>query len=173
MTEVVRKGTSFHNRLWTGPHGVEPARWLHDHVATIISQSPKSTYISLDYFTHRFPQPSIIARFEPLTTNASLPVTVIGAHLDSINWDFPLLPAPGASDDMSGTVSILEAFRVLAGCGFVPKNGLVEFHWYAGEEGGLLGSQEIVAYKQSMATQISAVLDYVRESYGGMMRLKS
>jgi leucyl aminopeptidase len=127
----------------------------------IIGDSPFHTHISLEYHTHPFPQPSIIARFEPKVRNFSLPLTILGAHQDSANYLFPLLPAPGADDDCSGTVSILEAFHVLAQTGYIPKSGPVEFHWYAGEEGGLLGSQAIARYKKEQGALIGAMIEFV------------
>lgn len=81
-----------------------------------------------------------------------------------MNYLFPLLPAPGADDDCSGTVSILEAFRVLAESGFVPTNGPVEFHWYAAEEGGLLGSQAVARYKKESGAKIGAMMEFVSTS---------
>lgn len=89
-------------------------------------------------------------------------MTILGAHQDSANYLFPLLPAPGADDDGSGTVSILEAFRILAESGYTPKNGPVEFHWYAAEEGGLLGSQRIARYKKEQRANIGAMMEFVR-----------
>jgi len=127
----------------------------------IIAKSPFRTHISLEYFTHPFPQSSIIARFEPKVRNASAPLTILGAHQDSANYLFPLLPAPGADDDCSGTVSILEAFRILAESGYTPMNGPVEFHWYAAEEGGLLGSQHLARYKKEQGTVIGAMMEFV------------
>lgn len=127
MHDVLRHMTSFYNRWFGGVTGEESAQWLHDHIAKIIADAPFHTHISLEYFTHRFPQPSIVARFEPRVRNFSHPLTILGAHQDSANYLFPLLPAPGADDDCSGTVSILEAFRVLAKSGFIPKDGPVEF----------------------------------------------
>lgn len=115
----------------------------------------------MDYFTHVFSQPSIIARFEPANKTFSAPLTIIGAHQDSVNQESPLLPAPGADDDGSGTVSILETFRVLAESGYIPLNGPVEFHWYAAEEAGLLGSQDVARFKAESGARISALLDYV------------
>lgn len=44
----------------------------------------------------------------------------------------PFLPAPGADDDGSGSVTILEAYRGLISAGFQPKK-TVEFHWYSAE----------------------------------------
>jgi leucyl aminopeptidase len=45
----------------------------------------------------------------------------------------PFWGAPGAGDDGSGTVTILEAYRALLVAGYVPISPL-EFHFYAGEE---------------------------------------
>jgi leucyl aminopeptidase len=76
---------------------------------------------------------------------------IIGAHQDSTNL-LPFLPAPGADDDGSGTVSILEAFSVLLHQGWspAPNSGALEFMWFSAEEGGLLGSQEVArAYRNN------------------------
>lgn len=142
------------------------SKWKPDltdvlEILKIIAKSPLHTHISLEYFTHPFRQSSIIARFEPKVRNFKQPLTILGAHQDSANYLFPLLPAPGADDDCSGTVSILEAFRVLAEAGFVPKDGPVEFHWYAAEEGGLLGSQAIARYKKEQGARIGAMMEFV------------
>ncbi|KAK6849788.1 peptidase [Apiospora arundinis] len=152
--------TGYYNRWFGGATGAESARWIHDKIVHIIAKSPAHSYISLDYFTHSIPQPSIIARFDPKVRNWSLPLTVIGAHQDSANYLFPLLPAPGADDDGSGTVTILEAFRVLAMNGFTPKDGPVEFHWYAGEEGGNLGSSAVARYKKESGARIGAMVEF-------------
>ncbi|KAK2041985.1 peptidase family M28 [Colletotrichum somersetense] len=160
MRDVLEHMTGFYNRYYGGPTGEQSSVWLHDHIAGIIAASPLHAHISLEYFTHEFPQSSIIARFEPKVRDFSKPLTIIGAHQDSANYLFPLLPAPGADDDCSGTVSILEAFRVLAASGYIPKEGPVEFHWYAAEEGGLLGSQAIAAYKKKEGATIGAMLEF-------------
>ncbi|KAK2596540.1 hypothetical protein N8I77_013426 [Diaporthe amygdali] len=160
MYDVLKHMTSYYNRYFGGETGEESSQWLHDHIAAIIADSPFHTHISLEYFTHPFPQSSIIARFEPKVRDFTKPLTIIGAHQDSANYLFPLLPAPGADDDCSGTVSILEAFRILATSGYIPKDGPVEFHWYAAEEGGLLGSQAIAAYKKKEGANIGAMMEF-------------
>ncbi|KAH9214936.1 hypothetical protein DL95DRAFT_364949 [Leptodontidium sp. 2 PMI_412] len=160
MHGVLKHMTSYYNRYYGGTTGALSAAWLHDHIAQIIDAAPFGTHISLEYFTHPFPQSSIIARFEPKVRNFSHPLTILGAHQDSANYLFPLLPAPGADDDCSGTVSILEAFRILAESGYVPRNGPVEFHWYAAEEGGLLGSQAIARYKKEEGATIGAMMEF-------------
>jgi len=55
---------------------------------------------------------------------------------------WPFLPAPGADDDGSGSVTILESYRALLAADFHPERS-IEFHWYSAEEGGLLGSQAV------------------------------
>jgi hypothetical protein len=50
----------------------------------------------------------------------------------------PFLPAPGADDDGSGTVTILAALKSLVKNGYTPlaENGVeVQFHWYSAEGG--------------------------------------
>lgn len=165
MHDVLKHMTSYYNRLYASTTGEQSSVWLHDHIAKIIADAPFGTHISLEYFTHVFPQSSIIARFEPKVRNASAPLTILGAHQDSANYMFPLLPAPGADDDCSGTVSILETFRVLAESGFIPVNGPVEFHWYAAEEAGLWGSQAIARYKKESNAVIGAMMEFDMTAY--------
>jgi leucyl aminopeptidase len=72
-------------------------------------------------------------------------------------------PAPGADDNASGTVTILESLRVLVEGGFTPENTL-EFHWYGGEEGGLLGSADIFA---SYAAEGKSVIGFLNQDMAG------
>jgi bacterial leucyl aminopeptidase len=86
----------------------------------------------------------------------------VGAHYDSTTTS-PSGRAPGADDNGSGTVVILEALRVLAKYGFKPKNTL-EFHFYSGEEAGELGSEDIwEQYKQ----QGKSVKAFVNQDMAG------
>lgn len=65
-----------------------------------------------------------------------------------------------ADDDGSGTVTILEAFRVLVEGNFTPQRP-VEFHWYSAEEGGLLGSQDIALEYEKEGRDVIAMLQVV------------
>ncbi|KAG8162487.1 hypothetical protein KVR01_008252 [Diaporthe batatas] len=167
MHDVLKHLSGYYNRYYGGETGEESSQWLHDHIADIVAKAPFHTHISLEVFTHPFPQSSIIARFEPKVRDHDKPLTIIGAHQDSANYLFPLLPAPGADDDGSGTVSILEAFRILAESGYIPKEGPVEFHWYAAEEGGILGSQAIAAYKKKEGVAIGAMVEFDMTGFVG------
>lgn len=87
----------------------------------------------------------------------------MGAHLDSIG-STTAGRSPGAEDDGSGTVVILEALRVLAESGIKPKN-TIEFHWYAGEEAGLLGSKDVWANYKSSQKNVIAYLNQDMAGY--------
>jgi leucyl aminopeptidase len=60
--------------------------------------------------------------------------------------------------------------RVLSASNFAPKNSL-EFHWYAGEEGGLLGSQKIMHDYASRGVQVKALLNQDMTGYSPNNRL--
>lgn len=73
-----------------------------------------------------------------------------------------------SDDDGSGTVTILEAFRVLltdsrVSTGQAPNT--IEFHWYAGEEGGLLGSGAIFQKYKQDGRQVKAMLNQDMTGY--------
>jgi len=157
--------TSFHTRYYRSQTGIDAALWLHDQIKDIMLDAGAfNNSASLSLFPHSWGQSSIIARF-PGKTNHTV---VIGAHLDSINMFLPFLRAPGADDDGSGTVTILEALTALVQS---PKivNGsaenTVEFHWYSAEEGGLLGSQAIFKSYHEGGRDIKAMLQQDMTGY--------
>lgn len=82
-------------------------------------------------------------------------VVIVGAHRDA--W------SPGALDDVSGTVSVLEAARAWAAAvreGLRPERTLVFATWDA-EEWGLIGSSE---WAEQMADTLSAtVVAYINQ----------
>ncbi|KZT21999.1 peptidase [Neolentinus lepideus HHB14362 ss-1] len=165
MQDNLEKLTSFFNRFYKSENGAASSHWLYMQVLDIIAKAPPSTPLSIRKFTHTFPQSSIIARFEPKYPSPNKTAAVIiGAHQDSANYRFPLLPAPGADDDGSGTVTILEAFRALVERGFTPEYP-VEFHWYAAEEGGLLGSRAIAAEYESLGRDVRAMIQFDMTAY--------
>ncbi|PLW24546.1 hypothetical protein PCANC_02427 [Puccinia coronata f. sp. avenae] len=146
--------TNFRTRYYRSSTGKESQAWLLNEIRTLASESTSN--VTVREFGHAWGQNTIIARFEPhgdsvQTDVAGSPTLIIGAHQDSTNL-LPFLPAPGADDDGSGTVSILEAFSVLLHQGWspAPNAGALEFMWFSAEEGGLLGSQEFArAYRNN------------------------
>jgi len=150
--------TSFHTRYYKSDYGRQSSEWLLKQVQDTIKESGAEGTVSAKHFTHPWGQNSIIATI-PGKTNSTV---VIGAHQDSINlWLPSILAAPGADDDGSGTVTILEAFRVLLQSEAIVKGNhenTIEFHWYSAEEGGLLGSQAIFSSYEKSGRVVKAML---------------
>jgi leucyl aminopeptidase len=159
MHENLKTFTSFHTRYFKSDYGRQSSEWLLEQVQTLIKDSGAEKYGAYaKHFKHPWGQNSIIATI-PGKSNSTV---VVGAHQDSINLFIPsILSAPGADDDGSGTVTILEALRVLLTSKDIIKgNGenTVEFHWYSAEEGGLLGSQAIFSEYERTGRDVKAML---------------
>ncbi|KAI0770795.1 peptidase [Irpex lacteus] len=138
----LKEFTSFRTRYYRSDTGRQSQLWLLNKIHEITKDyAPKSLQdqISTTEFSHSWGQNSIITRING--TSSDDRAVIISAHQDSTNL-WPFLPAPGADDDGSGSVTILEAYRALIASNFRPERP-VEFHWYAAEEGGLLGSQAV------------------------------
>ncbi|KAI5866688.1 Zn-dependent exopeptidase [Durotheca rogersii] len=166
MREHLEKFTSFHTRYYKSDYGRQSSEWLLKTVQeTIVEAGADKFGVKAEHFEHSWGQNSVIATI-PGKSNATI---VIGAHQDSINlWLPSVLPAPGADDDGSGTVTILEAFRVLLSSesvvnGNVPNT--IEFHWYSAEEGGLLGSQAIFSDYEKKGRDVKAMLQQDMTGY--------
>ena len=158
--------TAFYTRYYKSTTGVSSAKWLYSQVNSTITSSGADKYgATVRMFDHEWGQPSIIANI-PGKSNKTI---VIGAHQDSINLFFPaLFAAPGADDDGSGTVTILEAMRVFLASDDIVKGravNTVEFHWYSAEEGGLLGSQAVFADYRRQGRDVKAMLQQDMTGY--------
>lgn len=83
---------------------------------------------------------------------------IVTAHLDSVNTaGGPSAPAPGADDNASGAIGVLEMARVFAGLCFVHDLAFVLF---GGEEQGLHGSRQYVAdLSAAQRSRIAAVIN--------------
>ncbi|KAI9839166.1 MAG: Leucine aminopeptidase 1 [Sarea resinae] len=166
MHENLETFTSFHTRYYKSTYGAESAAWLYSRVnETIYAAGANEFGAYVEKFDHPWGQPSIIATI-PGKSNKTI---VIGAHQDSINLFLPsILAAPGADDDGSGTVTILEALRVLLRSKDIVQgnaDNTVEFHWYSAEEGGLLGSQAIFSEYERVGRDVKAMLQQDMTGY--------
>lgn len=166
MQSNLEKFTSFHTRYYKSDTGRESSEWLLEQVQSIIKKSGADKYgAHAKHFPHSWGQNSIIATI-PGGSNSTV---VVGAHQDSINLFFPAwLSAPGADDDGSGTVTILESLRTLLTSEDIVQgkaNNTIEFHWYSAEEGGLLGSQAIFSSYEKEGRDIKAMLQQDMTGY--------
>ena len=166
MRKHLETFTSFHTRYYKSKTGIESATWLYGQVNDTITASGAAKHgATVSKFDHPWGQFSIIAQI-PGKSNKTV---VIGAHQDSINMFLPsILAAPGADDDGSGTVTILEALRVLLKSPDVIQGkaeNTIEFHWYSAEEGGLLGSQAIFSHYSATNRDIKAMIQQDMTGY--------
>ena len=164
LREHLETFTSFHTRYYKSQYGVQSSAWLLGQVNKTLADAG-AVNASVKAFPHPWGQSSIIATIP----GKSKKTVVIGAHQDSINLFLPsILAAPGADDDGSGTVTILEALRVLLKSEEILKgeaDNTVEFHWYSAEEGGLLGPQAIFQSYEQEGRDVKAMLQQDMTGY--------
>ncbi|RMZ00658.1 hypothetical protein D0860_07912 [Hortaea werneckii] len=162
MKKHLETFTGFHTRYYKSNYGAQSSAWLLDQVNQTLTDAGVGL---VRHFEHPWGQNSIIATLP----GKSEKTVVIGAHQDSINLFLPsLLAAPGADDDGSGTVTILEALRVLLQDENIlhgQAENTVEFHWYSAEEGGLLGSQAIFQSYEKQGRDVKAMLQQDMTGY--------
>lgn len=158
--ENLKSFTSFRTRYYRSDTGRESQQWLQGTIEEITAKHASKSLqkaISIKEFKHSWAQSSLIVRINGSSTTDDR-VVIIGAHQDSTNM-WPFLPAPGADDDGSGSVTILESYRALIAADFRPVRP-VEFHWYSAEEGGLLGSAAIASDYENRGVNVYAMSQF-------------
>ncbi len=100
---------------------------------------------------------------------------VIGAHYDNIHW--PVLPqpldtVPGADDNASGTIALLEMARLLAGLSF---EYTIEFAAWDNEEIGLYGSRTYAdtAYFKGDSIRLYINMDMISYNHLNQNKVKA
>jgi Peptidase family M28/Dockerin type I domain len=85
-------------------------------------------------------------------------IIVVGAHYDSFNQDSdPLIFAPGADDNGSGTAAVLEMARVLQN---VNLKKTVIFAAFSAEEVGLVGSAYMASNLRNQGADLEFMLNF-------------
>lgn len=120
---------------------------------------------------NKSPQKSVVVTIPGRTSHT----VSVGAHLDSVNHrdrfvdSFDNMTAPGADDNGSGSVVLLEVLRAVlshvATVGVLQNE--VQFHWYAAEEVGLWGSKQVFAGMREESFPLKAMLNLDMVGYPG------
>jgi hypothetical protein len=175
IAEILKKLESFGTRnTLSDPappdHGIGAARqWIFDQFK---SYSPR---LQVSFDTHNIPRGGRIWKdVELRNVVAVLPGKkdpdrwiLVSGHYDSLNLRVPAdirgqnakaveLPAPGVSDDASGTACAMECARVLSQYDF---DATLVFVAFAGEEQGLVGAHAMAKRLKGENRQIEAVLN--------------
>ncbi len=142
--------TSFYNRYFRSPTGVEGSEWILRRWRQITkNRADAESFL----FHHPWSQASVVAKLKGKTNK----LIVIGGHLDSKNYSQNTGLAPGADDDASGIATLTEVLKVLVDSNYQPEHTLL-FIGYAAEEEGLLGSKDYVNYVQNLGDEVLGVI---------------
>lgn len=147
--------TSFYNRAAYTDYGYKAAAHIKAGMELLAINSNKSTEdFSVDYVhtTRYYKQPSVVA-----VLGKDLPgkAIVVSAHMDTSGGG----RRPGADDDGSGSMVVLETARLVLESGY-QFNRPIYFVWYAAEEMGLVGSSKVVQYALDKNLEIDSVLHF-------------
>lgn len=162
---------NFPDRLASQPSGVKAENWIKIQVQNMINLYHRESDVSISIVPTNptYAQSSIVVKFG---ANLSTPGIVLGAHMDTVskyNGDVLLVSyKPGADDDGTGVVELIEILRTLLASGMA-FNKPIYFVWYAANTEGLVGSQHVVEYFKNQGLPVEAVmnLDMTGYSYQG------
>lgn len=153
--------SSSKDRYADSDEGVAAANWIKSEIETTAKNAGRDdvqvTLVDTD--GHR--QPSVVVMVGPKEYR-TIPGTVIGAHLDTTSGRRER--KPGADDDGSGSMTVLESARTIIESGVKFKKPIY-FIWYSAEELGLLGSQQVVEFFGSEKIPVSAVMHFDMTGY--------
>lgn len=149
---------AFRDRYADSDSGIDATNWLIQQIQTMVVKNP-----DIEIQTVATPgensQPSIVVKYGK---NLTGPAVVIGSHFDTLasNKEYK----PGADDNASGSVTLLEILRVLANS-HTKLQKPVYFIWYAAKEQGELGSQSVVKYFNRKHISVAAALNLDKTGY--------
>ena len=115
------------------------------------NQGPKLKVQIESEFLGEIPVTNTIGEIKGSGKNAGQYV-MLSAHLDS--WE----SSSGATDNATGTITMLEAMRILKSAGYKPKRTILAGHW-GGEEQGLNGSRAFVKDHPDVVTGLQALFN--------------
>ena len=138
-------------------------RWIKaefDRISAACGGCLEVSYVSETWTGARLPRPTNVVSVIAVQRGTTDPgrYLVMSGHFDTRNSD-PLNavdPAPGANDDGSGTVAVIEAARVLSRHKF---NGTIVYSTLAGEEQGLNGGHTLARMAKNQNWRITGVLN--------------
>jgi len=166
LNKTILKLSSYFNRNHNQQTGLDAVLWLQQDYQAFIDTLPvaRKNMINISLFRHTWLQPSLIIKIMG-SKNSSIgeEIVAIGSHIDSTAGGNTR--SPGADDDASGSATVFEAFKVLASDEkFIPER-TVEFHHYAAEEAGLLGSQAMAQKYKADGKNVHGVLQLDMTGY--------
>lgn len=145
------------------PENENAVNWIHDRFAAMGYGSAPG----MDLAFHSYSQSGMIRRNVVATLHGDVPeVVYVTGHFDATSGTDEIC-APGADDNASGTVAVLEAARVMAQLpgGF---HRTLKFATFNGEEQGLRGSSAYVNMIAGQGEVVAGVYNADMIAYRGV-----
>lgn len=158
MWNDLTKLSSFPDRYYRSDNGLEASNWIKKQIETIAKDAGRNDVTVYTVATGKYKQPSVVAKIGD-SKEAGI---VIGGHMDTLSSAYS--NKPGADDDGTGTVTVLEVARTLLGSGIQFKKPIYLI-WYAAEEVGLVGSEYVVADFKKKKIPVDAVMQLDMTGY--------
>lgn len=152
--------SNFQDRFANSDYGIQAANWIKSQVEAIAASQGRTDVHVYTISTGNYKQPSVIAKIGDSTE----PGIVIGAHMDTLSSQWSRVHLPGADDDGTGSVTVLETTRTLLSSGMHFKKPIYVI-WYAAEEEGLVGSYYVVNEFSKKNIPIDAVIHFDMTGY--------
>jgi leucyl aminopeptidase len=149
--------TAYPNRSATEKTGLLTAKWLKAQFDRLVLATGREDTVA--YFVDTgapYQQPSLVT---VIGKNLKRPGIVIGAHMDTLSGLMP-----GAGDDASGSATIMEMARILVESNHAFKRPIYII-WYAAEERGLVGSQQVVSDFLAKGIPVKAAIQFDMTGY--------
>jgi leucyl aminopeptidase len=159
ILDTLTEFSGFEDRYANDQHGINASEWIKNKLLTMANQYNRSDITITVIPTDDYKQPSIMIKVGDSNESG----IVLGAHMDTLksNW---FGNKPGADDDGSGSMSLLETYRTIMSSGMHFKHPLY-FIWYAAEEEGTIGSQFVVDYVVQHNIPVSTVMQMDMTGY--------
>ena len=158
MWDNLTKFSSSKDRYANSDNGVAAASWIKSQVEEIAKAAGRDDVSVYFIDTPGYKQPSVVAKIG----KGSGAGIVVGAHMDTTNSSFER--KPGADDDGSGSMTIMESARTILSSGATFKKP-VYFIWYSAEELGLIGSKNVVSEFKKKKIPVDAVIHFDMTGY--------
>lgn len=171
------------DRYYKSDNGYKAAMYLKTYLSSLINDFDMNEQFEIAIFNHEWKQPSVILKMKSELEEYNSNTIIIGCHIDSINFKF-YDDAPGVDDNLSGVITVIQTIKHILefkrSTNTILRNSL-EFHFYAAEEMGSLGSinvfneyrkqnNEIVAMlQQDMTGYIEKSLEFGYEEHFGII----
>lgn len=143
--------SAFDDRSATTASGTRASEFLAQKASVLGQALPGFQVRKVE--TRTYPkQPSVVATLPG--TNPTLPHIVIGSHMDTLSNN-----KPGADDDGTGSTIVMESLRNIANSK-ARFERTIDFMWYAAEERGLVGSENVVRDFKAKNIKVAAVIQF-------------